>query len=148
MKRIFLLLGLIAFFAVGINAQTETVAKNGSNFDFNLDAGDTLSDNSTTLAKYINLQGKPAVQLYSIQVTVDKITGTPTQAWTLDGSMDKVNWTNISTVNWAGTADTTFYYTDISTGVAWGYLRVLGTESGTAKGQLTELIGRALDKVR
>lgn len=130
-------------------AQDATVNKNGGNFNVALDAADTLSNNSTTLSKTISVNAKGALQLYSIQVTVDSISGTPTQAWVLAGSIDNENWNTISTVNWTGTdGDTTFYYTDISTGVAWPYLRVQGTESGTAKGQLTKLKGRLIDKVR
>jgi len=149
MKRILFVLGLIALFAVGISAQDATVSRNATNFNVVLDAGDTISDNSTTLYKVIGVGGKQAVQLYSIQVTLDSISGTPTEAVVLAGSLDNVNYTTISTVNWAGTSsDTTFVYTDVSTGVAWPYMRVHITESGTAKAQLTSLRGRFIDKVK
>jgi len=149
MKRILFVLGLIALFAVGISAQDATVSRNATNFNVVLDAGDTISDNSTTLYKVIGVGGKQAVQLYSIQVTLDSISGTPTEAVVLAGSLDNVNYTTISTVNWAGTSsDTTFVYTDISTGVAWPYMRVHITEAGTAKAQLTALRGRFIDKVK
>jgi hypothetical protein len=148
MKNI-LFIFVALLFAVTVAAQDETVGRGGTNFNVALDAGDTLSNNSTTLSKTIGVGAKLAVQLYSIQVTVDSISGTPTEAWVLAGSMDNVNWTTITTVNWTGTSsDTTFHYTDISTGVAWPYLRVKGTESGTAKAQLTTLKGRFLDEVR
>ena len=147
-KILFILIGIIAF-AFMAQAQDAYVPRSGTNFNINLDAGDTISDNSTTLSKTIGVGAKHAVQLYSIQVSLDSISGTPTEAWVLAGSMDNSNWTNIDTVSWAGsTSDTTFYYTDISTGVLWPYMRVLGTESGTAKAQLTKLIGRFADEVR
>ena len=148
MKKALFILALLGLM-LGINAQTTTVDRNGTNFNVNLDAGDTISDNSTTLSKTIGVGGKQAVQLYSIQVSLDSISGTPTEAWVLAGSLDNSNWTTITTVNWAGTsADTTFYYTDVSTGVLWSYMRVTGTEGGTAKAQLTKLIGRFADEVR
>jgi hypothetical protein len=128
-------------------AQNATVDRNGTNFNVTLSAADTLSDNSTTLSKTIGVGAKQSVQLYSIQVTVDSVSGTPTEAWVLAGSMDNSSFVNIDTVSWTGTSsDTTFYYTDISTGVAWPYMRVKGTESGTAKAKLTKLIGRSLIK--
>ena len=148
-KKILFLIGIIALFAFNVQSQDATVSRNGTNFTILLDAADTISDNSTTLSKVIGVGNKQSVQLYSIQVSLDSISGTPTEAWILAGSMDNVNWTTITTVNWTGTSsDTTFFYTDISTGVAWPYLRVGGTESGTAKAQLTTLRGRFLDEVR
>jgi len=148
-KKILFLIGIIALFAFNVQAQDATVSRNATNFVVALDAGDTISNNSTTLSKVIGVGGKQAVQLYSIQVTLDSISGTPTEAVVLAGSLDNSNWTTITTVNWTGTAsDTTFVYTDVSTGVAWPYMRVHITESGTAKAQLTDLRGRFIDKVR
>ena len=149
MKKLLFLIGIIALFAFNVQAQDATVARNGTNFNVLLDAGDTISNNSTTLSKVIGVGNKQSVQLYSIQVSLDSISGTPTEAWILAGSMDNVNYVNIDTVSWSGsTSDTTFYFTDIATGVAWPYLRLKGTESGTAKAQLTKLIGRSFDEVR
>ena len=150
MKKYIFLLTISVALCMTVAAQNQlSIDRNGSNFVFALDGGDTISDNSTTLGKVIHVGSKPAVQLYSIQVTVDSISGTPTESWVLAGSLDNANWTAISTVSWTGTdGDTTFYYTDISTGVLWPFLRVMGTESGTAKAQLTELVGRFVDEVR
>ena len=149
MKKYIFLLTIFAALCMTVAAQDATVQRLGSNFDVTLTAADTLSDNSTTLSKTIGLGAKPAVQLYSIMVTVDSISGTPTEAWVLAGSLDGVYYTDIDTVSWTGTdGDTTFIFTDISTGVLWPYMRVKGTESGTAKAQLTRLIGRFVDEVR
>ena len=149
MKKMLFIIGIIALFAFNLEAQDAYISRNGANFNVSLDAGDTVSNNSTTLYKVIDLGNKDAVQLYSIQVTLDSISGTPTESVVLAGSMDNSTFANIDTVAWAGSAsDTTFFYTDISTGVAWRYLRVHITESGTAKAQLTALRGRILDKVR
>jgi hypothetical protein len=150
--KLFKVLFVFAFvLCVGqVMAQDAVVGRNGSNFKIALDAGDTITDTGT-LSKVIGVGAKPSVQLYSIQVTVDSISGTPAESWVLAGSMDGVVYTTISTVSWTGsgtTQDTTFYYTDISTGVAWPFLRVKGTGSGTGKGQLTELTGRFFDEVR
>ena len=148
-KKLFVLIGIIALFAFNVQAQDATVARNGTNFNVLLDAGDTISDNSTTLSKIIGVGNKQAVQLYSIQVSLDSISGTPTEAWVIAGSMDNSNYVDIDTVSWSGsTSDTTFYFTDISTGVLWPYIRIKGTESGTAKAQLTKVIGRFADEVR
>ena len=149
MKKILFLFGIFAALSMTVMAQDATVTRGGTNFNVALDAGDTISDNSTTLSKVIGVGGKLAVQLYSIMVTVDSLSGTPTEAWVLAGSMDGIYYTDIDTVSWTGTdGDTTFIYTDISTGVAWPYLRIKGTESGTAKAQLTKIQGRFIDKVR
>ena len=149
MKKVFLILTIFAALFVQVAAQDAYVERLGSNFEVTLTAADTISDNSTTLSKTIGVGAKPAVQLYSIQVSLDSISGTPAQSWVLAGSMDNVNWITITTVPYIGsTSDTTFYYTDISTGVLWPYLRVGGTESGTGKAQLTKLIGRLVDEVR
>ncbi len=146
-KILFVFASLV--FASQMMAQDANVPRNGTHFNVSLDAGDTLSNNSTTLSKVIGIGNKQAVQLYSIMVTLDSISGTPTESIVLAGSMDNIAYVGIDTVSWAGTSsDTTFYYTDISTGVAWNYMRVLSTESGTAKAQLTKLVGRFIDKVR
>ena len=138
----------LLIFAGQLMAQDAYVSRNGVNAEVVLDAGDTISDNSTTLSKVFGLGAKSAVQLYSIMVSLDKVSGTPTQTWVLQGSLDGSNYSTISTVNYAGSADTVFYYTDISTGVAWSYLRVHGTEAGTGKVLLDKLIGRFLDEVK
>ena len=149
MKKYIFLLTIFAALCFTVAAQDVTIPKAGSNFDVTLTAADTLSNNSTTLYKVIGVGSKLSVQLYSIQVDVDSISGTPTEAWVLAGSMNNSDYVNIDTVSWSGsTSDTTFYFTDISTGVLWPYLRVMGTESGTAKGQLTRLVGRFVDEVR
>lgn len=148
MEKILFLFGMIALFTIGVQAQDYTVARNGTNFNIALDAGDTIT-NTGTLSKVIGVGNKQSVQLYSIQVSLDSISGTPAEAVVLAGSMDNVNYTTITTVNWAGSAsDTTFFYTDISTGVAWKYLRIKSTGSGTGKGQLTWLGGRFFDEVK
>jgi hypothetical protein len=147
MKKFAFIIGIIALFAFSVQAQDVTLSRSATNFNVTLDAGDTISNNSTTLSKTIGIGAKAAVQLYGIQVTLDSISGTPTEAVVLAGSMDNSNWATITTVNWAGTSsDTTFVYTDVSTGVVWPYLRVHITESGTAKAQLTSLRGKIVDK--
>ena len=121
-KILFVFASLI--FASQMMAQDYTVSRNGTHFGGGLDAGDTLSNNSTTLSKVIDVGAKQAVQLYSIMVTLDSISGTPTESIVLAGSMDNDTYNTITTVTWTGTSsDTTFYYTDISTGVAWNNKR-------------------------
>lgn len=147
MKKLILLLGIIAI-TFTVQAQDVTVARNGSNFEVSLDAGDTIL-NTNTLRKTIGTGAKPAVQLYSIQLTMDSISGTPAHTLALQGSMDNSTWVAISSVSWGGTAsDTTIYFTDISTGIAWPYVSVLVTGSSTSKSQMTKLVGRFIDEVR
>ena len=97
MKKYIFLLTIFAALCMTVAAQDAVVQRLGSNFEVTLDAADTLSNNSTTLSKVIGLGAKPAVQLYSIQVTVDSISGTPTEAWVLAGSLDNSNYTNVPT---------------------------------------------------
>lgn len=149
MKKLILFLTIFAALSIQVAAQDVTIPKAGSNFDVTLDAGDTLSATALTLSKVIGVGSKLSVQLYSIQVTLDSISGTPAVSTVLAGSLDNSNYTTISTVAWAGTtSDTTFVITDVSTGVLWPYMRVRSTESGTAKSQLTRLVGRFVDEVR
>jgi len=151
MKRIIGLLVIFAalLFTTEVMAQSKkTLARDGVNANFTLNASDTIL-NTNTLRKTIVLGAKKSVQLYSVHVTLDSISGTPAHTVTLNGSMDNSNWTTISTVSWKGTtADTSFVITDISTGIAWPYVSLLVTGSSSSKSQLTGLNTRWLDEVR
>lgn len=150
MKKI---IGLLVIFAglLFVNeamAQDAYVSRGGTNFNISLDASDTIL-NANTLSKTIGLKAKRSVQLYSMQVTLDSISGTPAHTTVLAGSLDNANFTTITTVSWAGSSsDTTFVMTDISTGVAWPFMRVQITGSSTSKSQLTYLGGRFFDEVK
>lgn len=147
MKKALFILALLGLM-LGINAQDATVDRNGTNFKVYLDSGDTIL-NTNVLSKIIGVGGKQSVQLYSIQVTMDSISGTPAHTIVLAGSMDNSFYVDIDTVSWGGTSsDTTFHFTDISTGVGWPYMRVKVTGSSTSKSQITELRGRFFDEVR
>ena len=63
----------LLIFAGQLMAQDAFVSRNGVNAEVALDAGDTISDNSTTLSKVFGLGAKSAVQLYSIMVSLDKV---------------------------------------------------------------------------
>lgn len=147
MKTLIFLFALVLGFA--LNAQdTEIVSKRNTSVVFTLDAGDTIL-NTATLDKVVDLRQKDVVQLYSFQLTLDSISGTPAHTTVLSGSMDNSTFYPVDTVAWAGSsADTTFYMTDISTGVAWKYLRFRVTGASTSKSQLTLLNGKVLDKVK
>jgi len=149
MKKLLLFIGIIALFAFSVNAQdSKTVARNGTNVVFVLDAGDTIL-NANTLDKEIALGTKLSVQLYQVQVRLDSISGTPAHTTVLAGSMDGTTFADIDTVSWAGsTSDTTFYFTDISTGIAWRFVRLRVTGSSSSKSQMTVLSGRFFDEVR
>ena len=148
MKRIIGLLVIFAALSLQVVAQDAYVSRNGTNFHVSLDAGDTIL-NTATLSKVISLGAKQSVQLYSIQVTMDSISGTPAHTIVLAGSIDNSNYTDIDTVSWGGSAsDTTFIWTDISTGVAWPFMRVKVTGSSTSKSQMTYLGGRFIDEVK
>ena len=148
MKKILFILGIFATLMLSVEAQDARIPREGTNFNIVLDAGDTISATGT-VAKVVDVAAKKSVQLYSIMVTIDSISGTPTETIILAGSMDNTTFTTITSVSWAGSSsDTTFHYTDIATGVAWPYLRVRATEGSTGKGQMTTLRGRFLDEVR
>lgn len=148
MKKIIFLFALLIGFALsGFSQDNVSISETGSNFLFALDAGDTIL-NTNTLDKVIDVRRKDAVQMYNIQVTLDSISGTPAHTTVLAGSNDGVTYKTISTVSWTTGApsDTTFYFTDVSTGVAWQYLRVRVTGSSSSKSQLTLLAGKVVDK--
>lgn len=150
MKRILGMLVIFAAFLFGdLMAQSSiTVQRNGTKANFTLTAADTIL-NTNTLRKTIVLSAKQSVQLYSVRVDIDSISGTPAHTIALQGSMDNTNWTGISSVSWAGSsADTAFMFTDIATGIAWPFVSVLVTGSSTSKSQLTGLASRWLDEVK
>ena len=148
MKKILFLFGVFAMLSMTAMAQDAHVRQGGTNFLVTLDAGDTIL-NTNTLAKVIGLKAKQSVQLYTYQVTMDSLSGTPAHTIAFQGSIDNSNWTAISSVSWGGTtSDTTFVVTDISTGIAWPYVRLLVTGSSTSKSQLTYFGGRFIDEVR
>lgn len=150
MKRILGMLVIFAalLFTTEVMAQDARVARNATRFDVTLDAGDTIL-NTNTLSKVIDVSLKQSVQLYTIQVTMDSLSGTPAHTINTQGSIDNSNWTTIDTVSWGGTtSDTTFIITDISTGIAWPFVRLLVTGSSTSKSQLTYFGGRFIDEVR
>lgn len=150
MKAIKILFVFAALLFAGVMmAQDAVVQRNGTNFNVSLTEADTTSGTTTTVSKTIGVGAKQSVQLYSIQVSIDSLSGTPAYTVYLDGSMDNSNWVNITSTAWGGTAsDTTFYFTDISTGIAWSYVRVRLPGASGAKSQLTKLTGRFFDEVR
>jgi len=149
MKRILGILVIFsAFLFTGLMAQDAVVDRNGTNFTVYLTSADVVED-TDTLDKVIDVSTKQSVQLYCIQVSLDSVTGTPAHTTTLDGSVDNSFYTNISTVSWAGSSeDTSFVFSDISTGVPWSYMRVRIIGSSSSDSQLTKLKGRFFDEVK
>ena len=146
MKKVILFFGLILF-ALTVSAQdvTKTVGRNASNFDYTGTAADTIT-NTDTWSMVINTKAKDARQGYKIMVVLDSVSGTPADACILAGSMDNSTFANIDTVSWTGTSsDTTFYYTDVATGVLWNYLRIAITGTGTQKAKVNKIIGKVGD---
>jgi hypothetical protein len=143
MKRLILIISAI-FFVITLSAQdhNQSLGKNASNVTFSGTAADTIT-NTDTWSYQWNLAAKDVRMGYNLFVKLDSVSGTPTDACILKGSQDASSWVNIDTVNWAGTsADTSFYFNDVSTGVLYRYLKLDITGTGTQKAKVNKIFGK------
>jgi hypothetical protein len=113
----------LLLFALTVSAQKSNIVLVAGN------AGDTLLQ-SATLSKVADITSKDDVKV-SVQVYIDKLTGTPRCGVTLYESIDGEYFVSTGvTANYAGTADTTFILTD--TGFAGNYLKAVITTTSSA----------------
>jgi hypothetical protein len=141
------LLITVLFLAISLNAQdhNKSLGTKASNVTFSGTAADTITNTDSWTYQW-NLAAKNKRQGYHLLVKLDSVSGTPTDACILAGSDDNSAWINIDTVSWAGTsADTTFYYNDVSTGVLYRYLRLQITGTGTQKAKVNKIYGKIGD---
>lgn len=129
-KLLFIIIGLLAFTALqaqdfGINPKATYNYYTGT-------AADTVQGtNSITKVVKVN---KPYIYLYNVTVDIDTLAGGGDEAISciLAGSNDNIFYTTITDVTYAATADTTFNYSDVSTGVLWRFLRLTLTGDGSS----------------
>jgi hypothetical protein len=129
-KILFIIIGLLAFTA--LQAQDFGISPKTTYNYYTGTAADTVQGtNSITKVVEVN---KPYIYLYNVTVDIDTLAGGGDEAISciLAGSNDNVFYTTITDVTYAATADTTFNYSDVSTGVLWRFLRLTLTGDGSS----------------
>lgn len=104
-------------------------------YEFPFTTADSVSQFDTLY--YVQFTtNKPSPVKYDIQVGIDKLSGTPVTAISLQGKKWAGDaWTNITTVSYGGTADTTINFTQVSTAQYYRMFRVLHDKVGTGAGK-------------
>lgn len=147
MKNLIILIAFI-FFAFTLNAQdvTKSLGTNASNVTYVGNTSDTITNTDSWSIKF-NLASKNKRQGYHLQVVQDSVSGTPTTAAVLAGSDDGgTTKITISTVTWTGTtSDTTYYFSDVATGVLYRSLYLTITGTGTQKSKVSSIYGKIGD---
>lgn len=131
MKKLILLVSfLIAF--VGIQAQDFALSPRATYNSYTGVAADTVGG-TNTIYKVCNVE-KPYIYLYNVMVDIDTVSGGGGNdvSCILAGSNDNVNYTTITDVTFAASADTVFTYSDVSTGVLWRFLKFSMTGDGSS----------------
>ena len=136
MKKLITLLFLVAF-TLSVSAQrsgsTTALAQTAYYKTLTMTAADSVDGTSY----WIFALNKPGVQYFSFAVRAD--TATKSEAchtgFTVWGSIDGTAWTNtgITEVKFAGTVDSTFSMSDVSTGVLWRYLKLQAVTKHTMR---------------
>lgn len=131
MKKLFILLSFLFVF-VNIQAQDFALNTNQTYKSYDGTATDVIAG-ATSLHKICKVE-KGYIYYYNITVDIDTVTGGGGNAVSciLAGSNDNVNFTTITDVTYAASADTVFRYADVSTGVLWRYLRFTMTGDGAS----------------
>jgi hypothetical protein len=147
MKKLILFLALIASVAL-VNAQDFSASKY---FMYTGTASDTVNGSSD--AEYITwIVNRPDLYFYQVEAEIDEISGSATAYVILQASNDNSHWNEIDTLGLfttgveAMTADGTVYIGDLSTGVAWRYMRTKLVISTTGKWDYNYVIFRAVGK--
>jgi len=125
MKKLFLLIALLASVAF-VNAQDFDMV------DYYRYTGSSTLDTIATQygTDFVAWQVKRNdLYLYRVSATLDEVSGSATTYAILQGSNDYVNWYEVDTLaSTAGTeavtVDGTVFLTDLSTGIAYRFLRV------------------------
>jgi len=136
MKKLITLLFLVAFSLSAMaqrSGSTTALAQNTYYKTLTMTAADSVDATSY----WIFALNKPGVQYFSFAVRAD--TATLTEAchtgFTVWGSIDGSVWTNtgVTEVKFAGTVDSTFALSDVSTGVLWRYLKLQAVTKHTMR---------------
>lgn len=137
MKKLAILISLFVFAAITINAQDAILREDEWKWDYNGTSADTIGagmDNDVaatnwTNTVYVGYRGDPLK--YKIYLDVDSIAGTSNVAdehlfiLQAKNSYDEA-WTALDTVSYAGTADTTFSFTQTTTAQYYKWWRIKG----------------------
>jgi hypothetical protein len=147
MKKLTLIFGILLF-AVGIFAQDvkQSLPDRSSNVYYAGTAADTIL-NTDTWTYGLDMAGRKDVQLYTIHMKMDSVSGTPAHGIGLYGTFDGVTLDSIAGVSWAGTSsDTTFKFQDVSTGLLYRkmYIKVWG--AATSKSKVNFIWGKMVNK--
>ena len=154
MKRFFIGLLLVIGVSIGALAQSQmiTVKKTEHNVGVSGSTLDRVDASGESVAYTFDISRKEAIQVYDIPVyldsmDVDAATTTPYVSVYLAGSYDNENWTDIDTATFAATqADTAFNFTDLSTGVVYGYMRVKMAGADSLDVKVNKVYAKFLDK--
>jgi len=155
MKKTLLTILMSLLFAVAINAQDVLRIPNNSYLvKFPVLTTDVVTEDGDIVEKIFDIGRKTDIQFYTISLDIDT-TARAAELMnhkipvTLEGSWDNGStYSAISTVNFYGTADTTFVFQDISTGTTAPLLKVKlnGADADSVSVQLIGLYGRFINK--
>ncbi len=116
MKKITLFLIAILFVAAGFS-QNKAVTLNSTKYYYSYTGSSTdVVSNTDTMWYATVLVNKAEPVKYSINVALDKESGTPTIYAVLKARVFTTDsWSILDTISWAGAADTVFTFTQVST---------------------------------
>lgn len=133
MKRYFLALATIILFT-GMTFGQDATLRAGRNqvatlstSNGKLTSADTISSNGANSWVFEVDAGNPF--FYELAVDADTVLST-TATFYLQESINNVVYTNVDTVSWAGSVDTTFSFTQKSTSRKTKYVRLYGSDTG------------------
>lgn len=154
MMKKYIILLVFAFVAFAASAQVPANSTidfgAGVYYEYTGLAGDTALNGTT----HIDVTWKVArndLYLYRVEAEMDEISGSATGIVILQGSMNGSDFFEIDTLTTVAgvealSADGTVAIQDLTTGVAWRYMKALGKISTTGKWDLNYLRFRAVGK--
>ncbi len=141
---IFALLGIAAM--TWAQDETQVLNRNASRVYYQGTAADTVL-NTDTWDFAVDIAAKAAAQLYHLVVSLDSVSGTPAHTAYLRGSFDGSNFVDIDSVEWAGSSsDTTFYFSDLSTGILYDQVWIHLVGSSSSKSKVDFIEGKFVNK--
>ena len=146
MKKLILIISAI-FFVITLSAQdySTSLGTNASNVSFNGADTDIITDTDSWAYEW-NMAAKNKLQGYSLLVQLDSISGTNVGTLILAGSRDGTTYTAITTHTHVGFAtDTTYEFTDVTTGTLYRYLRITLAGTGTGVTKVNKIYGKIGD---
>jgi len=133
--KIIIFLSLIAFVAIGLQAQTYNVKFNKSEITRSItriEPGDTITG-TQTLGKIFKLDEIEQDYKFLYQMAADSMHADSTVYFIVSGSIDGVKYYPLDSITWSlSTPDTTVLFENV-TGVRWNFLQgsIKGNGTGT-----------------